>query len=161
MKCASFCVSLHCALLLCHDVGHYVNIGTAITPVFYKVKYLVDSIPRQSSVQSVFSWREWSIVFGDWGHTVGRAAVVTEADLHNSSITHGQGCRGLQGSLINVFVSIFLSLSFPPHTHMHTGRWRQVSNEKQKPGVLKALMLYQRPGDNGKMQGTRGLENTL
>lgn len=62
MKCASFCVSLHCALLLCHDVGHYVNIGTAITPVFYKVKYLVDSIPRQSSVQSVFSWREWSIV---------------------------------------------------------------------------------------------------
>lgn len=62
MKCASFCVSLHCALLLYHDVGHYVNIGTAITPVFCKVKYLVDSIPRQSSVQSVFSWREWSIV---------------------------------------------------------------------------------------------------
>lgn len=68
-------------------------------------------------------------------------------------------CRAL--SLMSLSLSFARSLSFPPHTHMHTGRWRQVSNEKQKPGVLKALMLYQRPGDNGKMQGTRGLENTL
>lgn len=62
-------------------------------------------------------------------------------------------CRAL--SLMSLSLSFSLS-----HTHMHTGRWRQVSNEKQKPGVLKALMLYQRPGDNGKMQATRGLENT-
>lgn len=101
--------------------------------------------------------------FGDWGHTVGRAAVVRETDLHNSGITHGHAravgvCRAL--SLMSL--SVFLSLSFPlSHTHMHTWRWRQVSNKKQKPGVLKAFMLYQRPGDNGKMQSTQGLENTL